>query len=128
LRIQALLDSCGCILLDDSYTKNFVALADFVDHVDIFNDLTEARVAPVEMCRTVAAVADKKRRAAGSATAVRHGTHAAVMVLIVAVQFTFDGISWSAGTRARRVSSLDDEIGDNPVERYAIVVARLGQL
>src|SRR5690606_30256551 len=88
----------------------------------------KAGVVPVEVRRIVAAVADEKLRAAGIATAVSHRKYAPIVVLVVAIQFTFDGIPRSAGTGARGVASLDDEIGDDPVKRYAIVVARRGQL
>src|SRR5690606_13283246 len=57
-----------------------------------------------------------------------HGKYAPVVVLVVTFQFAFDGISGSTSAGAGRVATLHDKIGNNPVERYTIVISRLSQL
>ena len=100
-----------------------IALSDLRDDVQSFGHLAEARVVAVQMRRRLAAVYDEELRSSGVASSVRHGQHAQIVVLVVAVQFAVDAVAGTAVADSVGASSLCDESGNDTVKFQAIVEA-----
>ena len=103
-------------ILENHDLLNFVTLLNLVNHFQAFHHFPEASVVTVEMGRVVATVANEKLRTAGVAACVCHRQYAAVVVLVVAVEFTFDGVTRSSCTVTVRTASLNHEIWYYSVE------------
>ena len=58
---------------------------------------------------------------------MRHAEDPFVVVLVLSIQLTVDGVARSAASDAMRTTSLGDKPGDDPVEFQAFVEALLGQ-
>ena len=117
-----------CESVADNDLLHYVPLADLIDHFQAFVYLPEHCVVSVEVSRIVTAMADEELGASGIAAGVGHGEHAPVVVLIVAVQFTVDVVTRSAGACAIRTSALDHKIWNYPVKGQSVVEAMLGQV
>ena len=85
-------------------------------------------VAAVEVLRILAVVADEELRTARVLACMGHRQHSAVVVLARSRSLALDGIAGTARTVAARAAALDDEIGNNAVEREPVVEIVRGQL
>ena len=109
-------------VLDDLHRKR-IALRDLRHDVQPFGHLAEARVVAVQMRRRLAAVHDEELRSTGVASGVRHGQHAQIVVLVVAVQFAVDGVAGTAVADAVGAAALCHESGNDAVKLQALVEA-----
>ena len=66
---------------------------------------------------------NKELRTTGVAPRVRHGQHAQIVVLVVAVQFAVDGVARTAVSDAVGAAALCDESGNDAVKFQTIVEA-----
>ena len=104
-----------------------VSLTDLVDYFEAADYFPETSMIPVEMLSILPVQANEELRPSGVAPGVSHRQNAAVVILVVAVQFTIDLVAGSSGTRTIRASALYDESGNDPVEGQVIVEAVFGQ-
>ncbi len=95
--------------------------------VQPFGHLAEARVIAVQMRRRFAAVHNEELRSTGVATGVRHGQHAQIVVLVIAVQFAVDGVTGTAVADAVGAAALCHESWNNPVKLQAVIEALPGE-
>lgn len=114
--------------IDYHHFLHHISRLDLVDDFKSFIHFAETGVVAVEVFGVVAVVADEKLRSAGIAARVCHRQYAAVVVLIVAGKFTVDFVARAAGAIAVGAAALDDEVGDDPVEREAVVKAFVGKV
>ena len=75
----------------------------------------------VEVTGIVARVADKKLGTTCVPSGMGHGEHAPVVVLIVSIELTFDGIAGAAHSVAVGTTALDYKIGNHSVKGKAVV-------
>jgi len=75
------------------------------------------------MRRRFAAVNNEELGSTGVAPGVRHGQHAQIVVLVVAVQFAVDAVARTAVADAVGASALCDKSGNDTVKFQAIVEA-----
>ena len=117
----------GGLLLGDADRENQVARTDVVDHLDAFDHAAEAGVHAVEVLRVLAVQADEELRAARVLAAVGHREYAAVVALARCRGFARDGVARAARPVACGAAALNDEIGNDAVERQSVVKALLRQ-
>ena len=100
----------------DDLDRERVALSDLRYDVESFGHLAEACVVAVQMRRRLAAVNDEELRSAGVAPGVRHGQHAQIVVLVVAVQFAIDLVAGTAVADSVGATALRHKPGDDAVK------------
>ncbi len=93
---------------------------DFFNHVESVGNLSEHRMAVVEeRCRCGG---DEKLRSIGSGTRVGHREHPWSTMAQVGVEFIGETIARTSSAAFRRVTALDHESFDYPVEGDVVVV------
>ena len=106
---------------------HLVALADGVDDfLRVLDHFAEDRVLVVEPGR--GDVRDEELRAVRVGAGVGHREDAGAAVLEVFVELVFERVAGAAGAGAFGAAGLDHEVGDDAVEREAVVEAVFGEL
>src|SRR5690606_19020525 len=90
-----------------------------------FYYFAENGVFAIEVACRFTRVADEELRAAGVTAGMGHGKNTTVVVLVVAVEFTLDRVSGATVSNTVGTAALNDEIGDDAVERKTIVKSLL---
>ena len=117
----------------DSDGGNHVVLLDLVHHVHALGDLAEDGMHAVEV--RLGRVRDEELTPAGVLAGMSHGQGTRGVLVRVQVRLTLDLISRSAGANPRVVgilgqgiTTLDHEVGDNPVKSGSVVELAVGEL
>lgn len=106
---------------------DLIALANLINHLHSFIHFAEAGVVTVQVGGVVAAVADEKLGASCVAAGMCHRQYASIVVLVVAIQLTLDGVTRPPGTCAVGASALDHKVRDHAMECQSVVKPTLGQ-
>src|ERR1022692_4651402 len=94
-------------------------LADLVHHVAALNDLAEDGVPAVEVGGGHGG--DEELRPVGPGTRVRHGQQVGPVEGEIRVELVGELVAGTAGTCSERVTALDHEVRDDPVEDRPVV-------
>ena len=138
---KSAVSQAGYYLLGDAYLKegmNPEALSAFKAASDMdfdprlqeeaFYHFAKASVVFVQMSGIVTAMANEKLRSSCISAGVSHRKYSSIVVLVFTVQFTFDFITWSAGSVSNRTTSLNYKIWNYTVKSKPVVKALIGQI
>ena len=73
------------------------------------------------MSGIIAAVTYKELGSAGVSSGMGHGKDTPVVMLVITIKFTVDGVTWSSCSVSVRTTTLDHKIGYNTVKCQTIV-------
>ena len=100
---------------------NFITLTDLINGLYTFHNLAKAGMVAVEVRCVVPTVTNKKLRSSGISSGMGHRENTPVVVLVVAIQFTINGVTGSTCACSVRTTTLDHKIGNNTVKCQSII-------